>query len=155
MLKSLELSHKNHLDLIEYCDKNIKFLSSAFDLESIDYLCSLNIDLIKIPSGEITNYPYLKKISQINKPVLLSTGMSNLNEIEDALKILTSRNLKLDKISVLHCNTSYPTPFKDVNLKAMNYIGKKFNVRVGYSDHTLGIEIPITAVSLNNFLKNI
>lgn len=149
MLKSLELNYENHVELIEYCkDKNIKFLSSAFDLESIDFLESLDIDLFKIPSGEITNFPYLKKISFLNKPVVLSTGMATINDIENALIVLTSGNLTLKDISVLHCNTSYPTPMSDVNLKAMNYIAEKFNVKVGYSDHTLGIEISIAAVAL-------
>jgi len=149
MLQSLELSHENHTELIKYCNKkNIKFLSSGFDLESIDFLESLNMDLFKIPSGEITNFPYLKKISSLNKPVVLSTGMASINDIENALNVLTSNSLTLDKISVLHCNTSYPTPLKDVNLKAMNYISEKFNVNVGYSDHTLGIEVPIAAVAL-------
>ena len=149
MLKSLELTHENHLELIEHCKKkNIRFLSSAFDLESIDFLNSLNIDLFKIPSGEITNFPYLKKISYLNKPVVLSTGMASIDDIEKALSILTSVNLTLDKICVLHCNTSYPTPIIDVNLKAMNYISDRFNVKVGYSDHTLGIEVPIAAVAL-------
>ena len=149
MLKSLELNYENHVELIEYCkDKNIKFLSSAFDLESIDFLESLDIDLFKIPSGEITNFPYLKKISFLNKPVVLSTGMATINDIENALIVLTSGKLTLKDISVLHCNTSYPTPMSDVNLKAMNYIAEKFNVKVGYSDHTLGIEISIAAVAL-------
>tara|TARA_B100001093_G_scaffold520294_1_gene614406 strand:- start:27011 stop:28015 length:1005 start_codon:yes stop_codon:yes gene_type:complete len=149
MLKSLELNYENHIDLIDYCKhKSIKFLSSAFDLESIDFLESLDIDLFKIPSGEITNFPYLKKISLLNKPVVLSTGMATINDIENALSVLTSVNLPLNKVCILHCNTSYPTPMIDVNLKAMNYIAEKFNVKVGYSDHTLGIEIPIAAVAL-------
>lgn len=149
MLKSLELNYESHLELINYCnDKNIKFLSSAFDLESIDFLQSLNMDLFKIPSGEITNFPYLKKISYLDKPIVLSTGMATIDDIKNALNVLTSNNLTLDKISVLHCNTSYPTPMSDVNLKAMNHISKKFNVKVGYSDHTLGIEVPIAAVAM-------
>ena len=149
MLKSFEFNYQNHVELIEYCkDKNIKFLSSAFDLESIDFLESLDIDFFKIPSGEITNFPYLKKISFLNKPVVLSTGMATINDIENALIVLTSGNLTLNDISVLHCNTAYPTPMSDVNLKAMNYIAEKFKVKVGYSDHTLGIEISIAAVAL-------
>ena len=106
------------------------------------------MDLFKIPSGEITNFPYLKKISYLDKPIVLSTGMATIDDIENALNVLTSNNLTLDKISVLHCNTSYPTPMSDVNLKAMNHISKKFNVKVGYSDHTLGIEVPIAAVAM-------
>ena len=123
MLKKLELSEKDHLGLIEYCNKkNIKFLSTAFDSDGINYLDSLKIDLFKIPSGEITNYPYLKNISTKNKPIILSTGMANLSEITRALEILTTNNISKEKITVLHCNTEYPTPMKDVNLKAMLHI---------------------------------
>jgi N,N'-diacetyllegionaminate synthase len=149
MLKKLELSHSDHQELIEYCNKKgIKFFSTAFDLESVDYLHSLNIGLWKIPSGEITNYPYLKKIAQFGEPVILSTGMCEMKDIEAALKVLTDNGLSKDKISILHCNTEYPTPFKDVNLLAMNELKKRFGVRVGYSDHTKGIEVPIAAVAL-------
>lgn len=149
MLKKLELSHSDHKELIEYCNqKGIKFFSTAFDLESVDYLHSLNIGLWKIPSGEITNYPYLKKIAQFGEPVILSTGMCEMQDIEAALKVLTDNGLSKDKISILHCNTEYPTPFKDVNLLAMNELKKRFGVRVGYSDHTKGIEVPIAAVAL-------
>ena len=149
MLKILELSHSDHQELIEYCNqKGIKFFSTAFDLESVDYLHSLNIGLWKIPSGEITNYPYLKKIAQFGEPVILSTGMCEMKDIEAALKVLTDNGLSKDKISILHCNTEYPTPFKDVNLLAMNELKERFGVRVGYSDHTKGIEVPIAAVAL-------
>ncbi len=149
MLKKLELSHTDHQELIEYCNqKGIRFFSTAFDLESVDYLHSLNIGLWKIPSGEITNYPYLKKIAQFGEPVILSTGMCEMQDIEAALKVLTDNGLSKDKISILHCNTEYPTPFKDVNLLAMNELKKRFGVRVGYSDHTKGIEVPIAAVAL-------
>jgi N,N'-diacetyllegionaminate synthase len=149
MLKKLELSHSDHQELIEYCNqKGIKFFSTAFDLESVDYLHSLNIGLWKIPSGEITNYPYLKKIAQFGEPVILSTGMCEMEDIEAALKVLTDNGLSKDKISILHCNTEYPTPFKDVNLLAMNELKERFGVRVGYSDHTKGIEVPIAAVAL-------
>lgn len=149
MLKKLELSHSDHQELIEYCNqKGIKFFSTAFDLESVDYLHSLNIGLWKIPSGEITNYPYLKKIAQFGEPVILSTGMCEMKDIEAALKVLTDNGLSKDKISILHCNTEYPTPFKDVNLLAMNELKERFGVRVGYSDHTKGIEVPIAAVAL-------
>lgn len=149
MLKKLELSHSDHQELIEYCNqKGIKFFSTAFDLESVDYLHSLNIGLWKIPSGEITNYPYLKKIAQFGEPVILSTGMCEMKDIEAALKVLTDNGLSKDKISILHCNTEYPTPFKDVNLLAMNELKDRFGVRVGYSDHTKGIEVPIAAVAL-------
>lgn len=149
MLKNLELNHNDHLELIEYSKKKkIKFLSTAFDIDGIKYLNSLKIDLFKIPSGEITNYPYLNKISLLNKPVILSTGMSNMDEIGDAIKVLTSNNLSINDIIILHCNTEYPTPMSDVNLNVMLSIKNKFNTKVGYSDHTLGIEVPIAAVSL-------
>lgn len=147
MLKKLELSYSSHIELINYCNKkNIKFLSSAFDLESIDLLNKLNIDIFKIPSGEIENVPYLKRIAQTGKKVILSTGMCNLSDIEFALDIL--RKNGANDITVLHCNTEYPTQMEDVNLKAMNTIKEAFKVKVGYSDHTNGIEVPIAAVTL-------
>lgn len=149
MLKSLELSKKDHIELINYCQyKDIKFLSSAFDLDSLDFLLKLECELIKIPSGEINNYYYLEKISHQEIPVILSTGMSTINEIESAIKILTSNKLSINDITILHCNTEYPTPMIDVNLKAMLKIRERFNVDIGYSDHTLGIEVPIAAVAL-------
>ena len=149
MLKSLELSKTDHIELINYCQsKDIKFLSSAFDLDSLDFLLSLECELIKIPSGEINNYYYLEKISSQEIPVILSTGMSTINEIEAAIKILTSNKLSINDITILHCNTEYPTPMIDVNLKAMLKIKEHFNVDIGYSDHTLGIEVPIAAVAL-------
>jgi N-acetylneuraminate synthase len=149
MLKSLELSKEDHIELINYChSKDIKFLSSAFDLDSLDFLLNLKCELIKIPSGEINNYYYLEKISHEEIPVILSTGMSTINEIEAAIKILTSNKLSINDITILHCNTEYPTPMIDVNLKAMLKIKEHFNVDIGYSDHTLGIEVPIAAVAL-------
>jgi N,N'-diacetyllegionaminate synthase len=149
MLKKLELSKDNHRVLIEYCkSKNIKFLSTAFDLDSIDFLHELKIELWKVPSGEITNLPYLKKIGSLSKPVIISTGMATMNEIEDAINIIKGAGTELGLITVLHCNTEYPTPMCDVNLTAMNTIKQAFKVPVGYSDHTLGIEIPIAAVAL-------
>lgn len=149
MLKKLELSHKNHLDLISYCKKKeISFLSTAFDADGLDYLDSLGINLFKIPSGEITNYPYLKRAALLKKPIVISTGMASLDEIKKAILILTSEGLEKNNITVLHCNTEYPTPMKDVNLKAMNTIANELGVKVGYSDHTLGIEVPIAAVAL-------
>ena len=149
MLKKLELSESDHKELIDYCHKkNITFFSTAFDLESIDYLHSLNIGLWKIPSGEITNYPYLKKIASFSEPVILSTGMCEMQDVSDALKVLCENGLTKDKISVLHCNTEYPTPYEDVNLLAMNELKRQFGVRIGYSDHTKGIEVPIAAVAL-------
>ncbi|SNR14893.1 N,N'-diacetyllegionaminic acid synthase [Tenacibaculum jejuense] len=149
MLKKLELSHEDHLELISYCkEKGIEFFSTAFDVDGIDYLESLDFRLYKIPSGEITNYPYIKSIAQKRKPVIVSTGMCNLSEIEQAIKILIENGLSRSEITILHCNTEYPTPMKDVNLKAMKTIEKAFGVKVGYSDHTLGIEVPIAAVAL-------
>lgn len=149
MLKNLELSHEDHLILRGYSEeKSIKFFSTAFDVEGVLYLNDFGLDMFKIPSGEITNYPYLRAIAQMKKPIILSTGMSNLGEIEDAITILTKYGALRKNITVLHCNTEYPTPMQDVNLKAMLTIGQAFGVEIGYSDHTLGIEIPIAAVAL-------
>ncbi|EAL3891335.1 N-acetylneuraminate synthase [Campylobacter lari] len=149
MIKKLELSKQDHEILIEHCKKcNIKFLSTAFDLESIDLLVELGVEIFKIPSGEITNLPYLKKIAKLNKNIILSTGMASLGEIEMALDILTDNGTQRNKITILHCNSEYPTPFKDVNLKAMQTIKEAFKLPVGYSDHTLGVIIPIAAVAM-------
>ena len=149
MLKKLELSVENHHELIQYCqERNIRFWSTAFDMESIDFLHSLNMGLWKIPSGEITNYPYIKKIASFHEPIILSTGMCELSDIETALNVLIDEGVKKEQITVLHCNTEYPTPYQDVNLKAMLEIGEKFGVKIGYSDHTQGIEVPIAAVAL-------
>jgi len=149
MLKKLELDKKTHQHLIQYCQKRkVHFLSTAFDLESIDLLNNLKIPLFKIPSGEITNLTYLKKIGGLKKKIILSTGMATLGEIEDALNVLIASGTAKKNITVLHCNTEYPTPWKDVNLKAMLTIQQAFGVDVGYSDHTLGIEVPIAAVAL-------
>ena len=149
MLKKLELSHENHVELIEYCrQKEINFFSTAFDVEGLEYLDSLGFTMFKVPSGELTNYPYLKKLAEIGKPVILSTGMANMDEIEAAIEVLSSGKLSKSEITVLHCNTEYPTPYEDVNLAAMNLIQKQLSVNVGYSDHTLGIEVPIAAVAL-------
>lgn len=149
MLKKLELDIKAHQILIKHCKKfNIEFLSSPFDLESIDLLNELGLSIFKIPSGEINNVPYLRKIAKLNKQVILSTGMSNLSDIELAIDLLISNGTERNNISVLHCNTEYPTPYEDVNLRAMQTIGDAFKVKVGYSDHTIGINIPIAAVAL-------
>ncbi|MDB4505927.1 N-acetylneuraminate synthase [Saprospiraceae bacterium] len=148
MVKKLELDKDTHEILINYCkEKNIKFLSTAFDLESVDLLEELGIDLFKIPSGEITNLPYLEKVASKGKPIILSTGMSNLGEIEAAMNVISKNGIAQENITILHCNTEYPTPMEDVNLSAMNTIGEAFKVKIGYSDHTLGIEIPIAAVA--------
>lgn len=149
MLKRLELSHSDHETLISYCQKKgVRFFSTAFDMESIEYLHSLQMGLWKIPSGEITNYPYLRKIASYGEPVILSTGMSELSDIERALNVLMEFGLSKEQITILHCNTEYPTPFVDVNLKAMLEIGERFGVKIGYSDHTQGIEVPIAAVAM-------
>lgn len=149
MLKKLELTNEQHEELIAYCNsKNIRFFSTAFDMDSINYLHSLNLGLWKIPSGEITNYPYLKKIASYKEPIILSTGMCELTDIENAINVLITNGVSKDIITVLHCNTEYPTPMKDVNLKAMLEIKEKFGVKIGYSDHTEGIEVPIAAVAL-------
>jgi N,N'-diacetyllegionaminate synthase len=149
MLKKLELSEEDHLELMDYCQKKgIKFFSTAFDLESIDYLHSLNLGLWKIPSGEITNYPYIKKIAGYREPVILSTGMCELSDIKAAYKVLANNGIRKEQITILHCNTEYPTPYEDVNLRAMTALKDEFEVEVGYSDHTKGIEVPIAAVAL-------
>jgi N,N'-diacetyllegionaminate synthase len=147
MLKKLELSEEDHYVLIDYCkSRRIKFLSTGFDLESLDFLLKLGITLFKVPSGELTNLPYLEKISRVSEKIILSTGMSTMEEIKDAVSILKG-NPDVD-ITVLHCNTEYPTPYHDVNLLAMNFIKEELNLEIGYSDHTLGIEVPIAAVAL-------
>jgi N,N'-diacetyllegionaminate synthase len=149
MLKKLELDLDEHKNLIDYCNKKgIIFLSSPFDIESINLLSELNLQIYKVPSGEITNLPYLRHVGLMNKEVILSTGMSNLKEIGNALKILVNAGTPKEKITVLHANTMYPTPMTDVNLLAMQTIRDKFEVSIGYSDHTLGIEVDIAAVAL-------
>ena len=151
----LEMTKKIHLPLsdFEYLakyaqEKKIKFASTPFDLLSVDFLNKLNMDFFKIPSGELTNYPYLVKIAKIGIPIILSTGMATIAEIKNAVKVLTDHGVSKDKITILHCNTEYPTPMEDVNLKAMLHIQRELEVSVGYSDHTLGIEVPIAAVAL-------
>jgi N,N'-diacetyllegionaminate synthase len=149
MVNRLELDETAHDQLYHYCrQRNIQFLSSPFDLESIDLLHRLGLEIFKIPSGEITNLPYLKKLGALNKRLILSSGMADLSEIEEALAVLTQVGTPLENITILHCNTEYPTPFKDVNLRAMLTIGCAFGVAVGYSDHTNGIEVAIAAVAL-------
>ncbi len=149
MLKSLELSEEDHATLIKECEnREIQFLSTAFDVDGIDFLDNLNMPFFKSPSGELTNYPYLKRLAEKGKSVILSTGMAEMEEIKAAIKVLTEHGLDKKDITVLHCNTEYPTPMEDVNLKAMNTIGNELGLQVGYSDHTLGIEVPIAAVAL-------
>lgn len=149
MIKKLELDVDTHKELMLYCKtKNIIFLSTPFDHDSIDLLSDLGLEIFKIPSGEITNLPYLRHIGRLNKKVILSTGMADIGEIEDALDVLIAAGTKKENITVLHANTMYPTPMEDVNLKAMVTIGNTFDVAFGYSDHTLGIEVDIAAVAM-------
>lgn len=149
MLKKLELSPEEHEILINYCHQlGIKFFSTAFDFDSIDYLHSLNLGLWKIPSGEVTNYPFLKRIAAYNEPTILSTGMCDMEDVRAAVDALYRNGLTKENLILLHCNTEYPTPFEDVNLKAMDALRNEFGVEVGYSDHTKGIEVPIAAVAL-------
>lgn len=150
MVRKLELTRENHLELIAECEKQgIGFFSTAFDEDSIDLLEELgDADVVKVPSGELTNLPYLRYLTRHGKHVLLSTGMANLGEIEAAINVVEQAGTPRDKITVLHCTTEYPTPMEDVNLVAMVNIGKAFCVSVGYSDHTPGIEVPIAAVAL-------
>ncbi len=149
MLRELELDASAHTELLAHCQqKKINFLSTAFDLDSLEYLKEMGLKIFKIPSGEITNYPYLKKVASVAKEVILSTGMSTLGEVESAIHVLEKYGLLRDKITVLHCNTEYPTPMRDVNLKAMVSMGNAFGVKYGYSDHTPGIEVSIAAAAL-------
>lgn len=149
MLRKLELSEENHYELIDYCnERGVKFLSTAFDFMSLEFLSSLNLDFWKIPSGEITNYPYLKKIAQTHLPVVMSTGMCTNEDIERALNVIVNNGVSIKDIILLHCNTQYPTPYSDVNLRAMAEMSERFGVKVGYSDHTEGIDVPIAAVAL-------
>lgn len=147
MLKKLELSFDDFIELHKYCDiRKIEFLSTGFDFDSIDFLDQLGMKTWKVPSGELTNLPYLVKIASFNKPIILSTGMATMDEVEAAVNVL--KNNGADNITILHCTTEYPTPYEEVNLRAMKTLHHKFKKRVGYSDHTMGIEIPIAAVAM-------
>ena len=149
MIRKLELDRAAHLELMAYCKtKNIEFLSTPFDHDSIEMLHELGLATFKVPSGEITNLPYLRHIGCLNKSVILSTGMANLGEIEAAIQALVQAGTQRERISILHANTEYPTPMQDVNLRAMQTLGQAFNLAYGYSDHTNGIEVPIAAVAL-------
>ena len=149
MLQKLELSEQQHKDLKEFANaKSLEFLSTGFDIESMQMLINLGIERIKIPSGEITNLPYLRFIASQGKKIILSTGMSTLKEIEEALSVLVKNGAKLENITVLHCTTNYPATMDEVNLNAMTTIGREFGVKFGYSDHTIGIEVAIAAVAL-------
>lgn len=147
MLKKLELTYEEFIQLKEYCEKKgICFLSTPFDFDSIAFLDSLDMPFWKIPSGEITNLPYLLALAKTRKPVVMSTGMCEMKEIEEAISVLKEHGTP--EIKILHCNTEYPTPFEDVNLKAMQSLRETFGLEVGYSDHTKGIEVPVAAVAL-------
>lgn len=149
MLQRLELQPAQHDELIAYCNqRNIEFLSTAFDLSSIELLASLRLKRWKVPSGEITNLPYLRRIGSQMQPIILSTGMSNLGEIEAALAVLEQAGTSRSQITVMHCTTEYPAPPDEVNLEALNTIAKAFGVAVGYSDHTDGLAVPIAAVAI-------
>ena len=149
MVKKLELTFEQFVELEKYCtQKNIKFLSTGFDSESLVFLAQLGITIAKVPSGEITNLPYLRQVASLFPEVILSTGMATIDEIKDAVKVLIDNGVSKDKITILHCNTEYPTPMEDVNLKAMLHIQRELGLPIGYSDHTLGIEVPIAAVAL-------
>lgn len=147
MLKKLELTGEEYEELKRYCgEKHIMFLSTPFDLDSLRYLNEIGIEIIKIPSGEITNYPYLREIGKLRKPIIMSTGMSTMAEVEEAVEVLQMNGVR--DITLLHCNTQYPTPYGDVNLRAMLALKDKFHTEVGYSDHTLGVEVPIAATAM-------
>lgn len=149
MCKRIHLKLTDYAPLKKFCEEvGIKFISTPFDLDSIDVLREIGMDFWKIPSGEITNYPYLVKIAKSRMPVVMSTGMCEIDEIRQAIKTLCAHGLKKEQISLLHCNTEYPTPMEDVNLRAMENLSQEFGVRVGYSDHTKGIEVPIAAVAM-------
>lgn len=149
MVKKLELSEENHVELINYCKtKNIQFLSTPFDFESIDFLRKLGIRLGKIPSGEIVNLPYLRAMAKAFPELVMSTGMATSEEVSQALDVLIQNGSTKEHITILHCNTEYPTPMEDVNLNAMVTISRDMGIAAGYSDHTLGIEVPIAAVAL-------
>ena len=149
MLKKLEMGNEWYPVLMKRCEeKGVRFLSTGFDVESIDFLDALEVPFYKIPSGEITNKSYLRHIARKGKEIILSTGMAHLQEVKDAVEVIEKEGVDRNQITVLHCNTEYPTPMEDVNLLAMNHIAQELGVKVGYSDHTLGIEVPIAAVAL-------
>lgn len=149
MLKRLELSEADHAALIDHCAmRGIGFFSTGFDLDSLDFLYRLGFDQFKIPSGEITNLPYLRRLAGFGRDLIVSTGMASMGDIEAAIEAIEAAGLPRARITVLHCTTEYPAPFEEVNLRAMNTIGQAFGVRVGYSDHTQGIEVSLAAVAL-------
>lgn len=157
MCEKIHLSLSDYAPLRHYCEQlGVKFMSTSFDLPSIELLSKFGMDYMKIPSGEITDLPYLRKIAKLGIPVIMSTGMCRIGEIEDAMNVLIMNGIKREDIKLLHCNTEYPTPFKDVNLRSMQTLRECFGVEVGYSDHIKGIEVPIAAVAMGQLLlKNI
>ena len=149
MLEKLQLSFDDHYELLAYCKKvGIEFLSSPFDIESVDFLYDLGLRVFKIPSGEITNLPYLRKIGSLGCEVIASTGMATIDEIDQMIEVLVNFGTDRAKVKLLHCNTDYPTPFSDVNLLAIPSLKKHYGLDVGYSDHTVGIEVLVAAVAL-------
>ena len=149
MLKNLELPEESYFELIKHCEQvNIEFLTTAFDLDSLSFINKLNLKRFKIPSGEITNYPYLREIGSLGLPIILSSGMSKLGEIRNAIDVLVEFGTFKNDLTILHCTTEYPAPFNEVNLNAMQTILKTFGTNIGYSDHTEGIEVAIAAVAL-------
>lgn len=149
MLKRLELKETDYYDLIKHCNEiQIEFITSPFDLESLEFVNKLDIKRIKIPSGEINNIPYLRRVGELGKQIILSTGMSYLKEVQFAVDLLIERGCSREMISILHCHTEYPSEYSDLNLRAMLTMKKELNLEVGYSDHSLGIEIPIAAVAM-------
>lgn len=149
MIKKLELPYEAFEEIIDYCNQlGVKFFSTTTDKPSLDFLHSQKLGIWKIPSGEVTNYPFLKRIAAYNELTMFSVGMSDLQMVRDAVKVLLDNGLDKKNLVLLHCNTEYPTPYEDVNLRAMQTLAKEFDVPVGYSDHTLGIEVPIAAVAM-------
>ena len=149
MVRKLELTRDHHEILVDECRrKNIEFLSTAFDTDSFDLLVDMGVECVKIPSGEITNLPYLRYVTRLKMPIILSTGMATLGDIEAALAVIEESGTPREKVTVLHCTTEYPTPMEDVNLRAMKSIATAFGVNVGYSDHSKGIEVAVAAVAL-------
>lgn len=149
LIKKLEIPYDGYLEIIDYCNqKGVKFFSTSTDPDSVEFLASLHLGMWKIPSGEVTNYHFLKKIASYNEETYFSLGMCDLQMVREAVQVLKDNGLEMSKLTLLHCNTEYPTPMEDVNLKVMDTLREEFGVKVGYSDHTLGIEVPIAAVAM-------
>ena len=153
LFKKLELSQADHKNLKRFCKKNnLEYMSSAFDIKSLRFLKNINLKRFKIPSGEINNYPYLREIGSYGKEIILSTGMSKMSEIDQAINLIKKSGTNINKIKILHCHTDYPTKPKDVNLLAIKSLQKKYGNKIGYSDHTMGVEISIAAVALGSVI---